>query len=111
MTDGHATWSQGGNRAGRPLLAAVPRDNLCARIIETAGSGIVADPADAGDFVAKARQLLDDQHPAMPEDGYGWEKLFSERMCRYHQPALGKSCLCAAPRADAPSPRHAAPVR
>jgi colanic acid biosynthesis glycosyl transferase WcaI len=47
--------------AGRPLLAAVPRDNLCARIIETAGSGIVADPADAGDFVAKALQLLDDE--------------------------------------------------
>lgn len=47
--------------AGRPLLAAVPCDNLCARIIETAGSGIVADPADAGDFVAKALQLLDDE--------------------------------------------------
>jgi len=23
-----------------------------------------------------------DAYPAMPEDGYGWEKLFSERMCR-----------------------------
>jgi GDP-D-mannose 3', 5'-epimerase len=22
-------------------------------------------------------------YPAMPEDGYGWEKLFSERMCRH----------------------------
>src|SRR5437870_1138735 len=22
-----------------------------------------------------------DAYPAMPEDGYGWEKLFSERMC------------------------------
>jgi nucleoside-diphosphate-sugar epimerase len=28
----------------------------------------------------------EDAYPAMPEDGYGWEKLFSERMCRhFHQ--------------------------
>ena len=26
-----------------------------------------------------------DAYPAMPEDGYGWEKLFSERMCRHFQ--------------------------
>ncbi len=25
----------------------------------------------------------DDAYPANPEDGYGWEKLFSERMCRH----------------------------
>jgi nucleoside-diphosphate-sugar epimerase len=24
-----------------------------------------------------------DAYPAMPEDGYGWEKLFSERLCRH----------------------------
>jgi nucleoside-diphosphate-sugar epimerase len=27
----------------------------------------------------------EDAYPAMPEDGYGWEKLFSERMCRNFQ--------------------------
>ena len=26
-----------------------------------------------------------DAYPAQPEDGYGWEKLFSERMCRHFQ--------------------------
>ena len=26
-----------------------------------------------------------DAYPADPEDGYGWEKLFSERMCRHFQ--------------------------
>jgi GDP-D-mannose 3',5'-epimerase len=26
----------------------------------------------------------DDAYPAMPEDGYGWEKLFSERMARHY---------------------------
>ena len=25
----------------------------------------------------------DDAYPALPEDGYGWEKLFSERMCNH----------------------------
>ena len=28
-------------------------------------------------------------YPAMPEDGYGWEKLFSERMCRHFQEDYG----------------------
>lgn len=27
----------------------------------------------------------EDAYPAMPEDGYGWEKLFSERMCRHYR--------------------------
>lgn len=32
----------------------------------------------------EATQLKEaDAYPAMPEDGYGWEKLFSERMCRH----------------------------
>ncbi|MEO6629854.1 MAG: NAD-dependent epimerase/dehydratase family protein [Aquihabitans sp.] len=26
----------------------------------------------------------DDVHPAMPEEGYGWEKLFGEKLCRYY---------------------------
>ncbi len=31
----------------------------------------------------------DDAYPAMPEDGYGWEKLFGERMCRHFQEDFG----------------------
>jgi nucleoside-diphosphate-sugar epimerase len=31
----------------------------------------------------------DDAYPAMPEDGYGWEKLFSERMCRHFSEDYG----------------------
>ena len=30
-----------------------------------------------------------DAYPAMPEDGYGWEKLFSERMCRHFEEDYG----------------------
>ncbi|MDQ3378764.1 MAG: NAD-dependent epimerase/dehydratase family protein [Actinomycetota bacterium] len=31
----------------------------------------------------------EDAYPALPEDGYGWEKLFSERMCRNFQDDFG----------------------
>ena len=43
----------------------------------------------------KQRDLLspalkeEDAYPAMPEDGYGWEKLFSERMCRHFREDFG----------------------
>lgn len=33
----------------------------------------------------------DDAYPAMPEDGYGWEKLFSERMCKHFSDDYGVS--------------------
>ena len=31
----------------------------------------------------------EDAYPAMPEDGYGWEKLFSERLCRHYREDFG----------------------
>lgn len=31
----------------------------------------------------------EDAYPAMPEDGYGWEKLFSERLCRHFEEDYG----------------------
>ena len=36
-----------------------------------------------------------DAYPAMPEDGYGWEKLFSERMCRHFEEDFGLTCRVA----------------
>src|SRR6187399_610748 len=39
---------------------------------------------------AKVQPLREeDASPAMPEDGYGWEKLFSERMCRHYMEDFG----------------------
>ena len=38
-------------------------------------------------FVAGLKE--DDAYPADPEDGYGWEKLFSERMCRHFKEDFG----------------------
>jgi GDP-D-mannose 3',5'-epimerase len=36
-----------------------------------------------------------DAYPALPEDGYGWEKLFSERMCRHFEEDYGMICRVA----------------
>jgi nucleoside-diphosphate-sugar epimerase len=37
----------------------------------------------------------EDAYPAQPEDGYGWEKLFSERMCRHFAEDFGVPCRVA----------------
>jgi len=44
------------------------------------------------DVVALKEQ---DAYPALPEDGYGWEKLFSERMCRHFEEDFGLQCRVA----------------
>lgn len=36
-----------------------------------------------------------DAYPALAEDGYGWEKLFSERMCRHFKEDYGLECRVA----------------
>jgi GDP-D-mannose 3', 5'-epimerase len=37
----------------------------------------------------------EDAYPALPEDGYGWEKLFSERMCRHFEEDFRLQCRVA----------------
>lgn len=45
-----------------------------------------ADKQVSEDVVALKEE---DAYPGMPEDGYGWEKLFSERMCRHFTEDFG----------------------
>lgn len=45
-----------------------------------------ADKQTSEDVVALKEE---DAYPALPEDGYGWEKLFSERMCRHFREDFG----------------------
>ncbi len=45
-----------------------------------------ADKQKSADVIALREE---DAYPAMPEDGYGWEKLFSERMCRHFREDFG----------------------
>ncbi|MDG4594405.1 MAG: glycosyltransferase family 4 protein [Candidatus Contendobacter sp.] len=51
--------------AGRPLLLAVPPENLAARIVREQEAGIVVAPDDRAGFLAGARRLLDE--PALRE--------------------------------------------
>ena len=51
-----------------------------------------ADKQKNEDVVALKEE---DAYPAMPEDGYGWEKLFTERMCRHFREDYGMKCRMA----------------
>ena len=46
--------------AGRPILAAMPGENLAARRIRAAGAGVVVTPDDAPAFIAAAERLRAD---------------------------------------------------
>ena len=46
--------------ASRPILGAIPHQNLAARTIKRIGAGQVVEPGDVQGFVAAARRLLDD---------------------------------------------------
>jgi glycosyltransferase involved in cell wall biosynthesis len=46
--------------AGRPLLAAIPAENLAAMVVRQSGGGIVVDPRDAEGLLAGGRRLLHD---------------------------------------------------
>jgi GDP-D-mannose 3', 5'-epimerase len=45
-----------------------------------------AERQDRADVTALREE---DAYPAMPEDGYGWEKLFGERLCRHFSEDFG----------------------
>jgi GDP-D-mannose 3',5'-epimerase len=52
-------------------------------------NGELQHTSDEGDrFTAPALKEAD-AYPALAEDGYGWEKLFSERMCRHYMEDFG----------------------
>ncbi|MFC1542963.1 glycosyltransferase family 4 protein [Candidatus Neomarinimicrobiota bacterium] len=46
---------------GRPLLLAVPRENLAARIVESENAGLAAAPNEAEEFLEAAQTLFEDE--------------------------------------------------
>jgi len=44
--------------AARPLLLAVPQENLASKIVKNSGAGVVVAPSDAAEFVAQAYRLV-----------------------------------------------------
>jgi len=67
------------------LLAA--RDNGVENFFFSSSACVYAAGRQQDPEVTALREA--DAYPAMPEDGYGWEKLFSERMCRHFREDYG----------------------
>ncbi len=67
------------------LLAA--RDAGVERYFYSSSACVYAAEHQTDPNVTALREA--DAYPAMPEDGYGWEKLFSERMCRHFREDFG----------------------
>jgi nucleoside-diphosphate-sugar epimerase len=67
------------------LMAA--KDQRVQRFFFSSSACVYAADKQVAHAVTPLRE--EDAYPAMPEDGYGWEKLFSERMCRHFREDFG----------------------
>jgi nucleoside-diphosphate-sugar epimerase len=52
-------------------------------------NGDLQETSDDGGWYSPPSLKETDAYPALAEDGYGWEKLFSERMCRHFMEDFG----------------------
>jgi GDP-D-mannose 3', 5'-epimerase len=67
------------------LLAA--RDHEAERFFYASSACVYATDKQTRADVRPLKEA--DAYPALPEDGYGWQKLFSERMCRHFSEDYG----------------------
>ena len=67
------------------LIAA--RDAEAERFFFASSACVYPENLQASAEVAPLKET--DAYPALPEDGYGWEKLFGERMCRHFREDFG----------------------
>jgi GDP-D-mannose 3',5'-epimerase len=70
-------------------LLEAARDEGVGRFLFSSSACVYAEERQREAEVQPLRE--EDAYPAMPEDGYGWEKLFSERMCRHFTEDFGLS--------------------
>ncbi len=63
------------------------RDSGAQRFFFSSSACVYNADKQRGSEVTPLREA--DAYPALPEDGYGWEKLFSERMCRHFREDFG----------------------
>jgi nucleoside-diphosphate-sugar epimerase len=73
------------------LLAA--RDSGVERLFYSSSACVYNGDKQKNEAVIPLKE--EDAYPALPEDGYGWEKLFSERMCRHFEEDFGLQCRIA----------------
>ena len=68
------------------LLMAVKEQGANSYFYASSACVYAEDKQKCADVVALKEE---DAYPALAEDGYGWEKLFSERMCRHFREDFG----------------------
>lgn len=68
-------------------LLEASRDNGASRFFFSSSACVYRADRQLSPDIEALRE--EDAYPAMPEDGYGWEKLFSERMCRHFAEDFG----------------------
>ena len=68
------------------LLMAAREEGVERYFYSSSACVYAADKQSRSDVIALREE---DAYPAMPEDGYGWEKLFSERLCRHFTEDFG----------------------
>lgn len=59
------------------------RINGCERLIFSSSACVYPQYLQKNPDVTPLKE--DDAHPADPEEGYGWEKLFMEKLCQYYE--------------------------
>ena len=68
------------------LLRAASKNN-CKKYFFSSSACVYNSNKQKNTFIDGLKE--EDAYPADPEDGYGWEKLFSERMCRHFYEDFG----------------------
>lgn len=62
-------------------IKAANEDDVCERYFYSSSACVYNSRFQDSEDVTNLKESM--AYPADPEDGYGWEKLFSERMCRH----------------------------
>ncbi len=79
--------------AGRPIVAAVPKENLVARVITQHQSGLIVEPENVNGFVQSVRQLLSDSGLRSQMGGnarkYAEDNFHIEAICDRFLAAIG----------------------
>ena len=68
-------------------LLRASKENKCNRFFFSSSACVYNGSKQDKTFIEGLKES--DAYPADPEDGYGWEKLFSERMCRHFTEDFG----------------------
>lgn len=79
--------------AGRPVVAAIPADNLAARTIVKAGAGLVVPPGDEAGFIGGLEKLLTDRNSRDRMGASG--RAYAEEHFDIHKIAQRFAALCA----------------